>query len=358
MGGLPLCVVNLSDNQLRELPSCLCGTTTLEQLNLQNNSLGEVNAGVRQLRGLKVLNLSHNLITCFNEELCELDSLTHLDLSFNRIEVLPQSVNNLAKLKELLLSDNQLNNESGRCLPPLQRLWELLVLDLSNNRLQLPPRFNDFSERDSIVNVVGSKGRRLKSLSLAHNQLKSFGEAESLVNLQELRLNDNGLERLEESVGRLDGLLLLRADGNQLSELPPLLLGSLTELGLARNRLEKFQGHKLKRLEVLDLADNLLGGFHSNFLPSLARLDLSSNRLDRLELADYPLLKTVALARNQLAVLPTFHPRCKPRSLSLENNSLSELPEAVSNLTSLRHLSLAYNQLHCIPSCLKKLRSL
>jgi len=42
----------------------------------------------------------------------------------------------------------------------------------------------------------------------------------------------------------------------------------------------------------------------------------------------------------------------------LENNSISELTEYISNLASLKQLNLAYNQIQIIPSYVQKLRSL
>lgn len=102
-------VLTAGNNQLSSLPEDLNTLENLEQLQLQKNSIASLPAGISSLRNLEMLVLESNLLSSLPKEIGNLDKLTILDLSHNRIEEIPWEVANLHKLYFLDLSVNRIH---------------------------------------------------------------------------------------------------------------------------------------------------------------------------------------------------------------------------------------------------------
>lgn len=135
----------------------------IDEINLSSNLIPSLNESLLYITNLRNANLSGNLLREFSmQEIYNLMKLRYLDLSFNRIEKLtgrheivteiPSMTllyqlllgNNLLKsldgalaglgnLRRLILSDNLLENIYAE---DFERMEELEILDLSNNRLK------------------------------------------------------------------------------------------------------------------------------------------------------------------------------------------------------------------------------
>jgi internalin A len=194
LAGLPLRDLDLSDNRLRVIQPAAIRIPTLRKLNVAGNhaialpdNLGEampdltaLNLGgtgtprlppsFPKLRRLQDLRLNDAASARrFLPVVCTLTSLRILDLRNCRLADLPLEIADLAMLEKLYVGDNQL-----RSLPPgLAQLHRLRVLDVSNNRLNIPPEIAALTDARSILANIHSARR----LPLNEAKLLLVGEA-------------------------------------------------------------------------------------------------------------------------------------------------------------------------------------
>lgn len=128
-------VLNLSDNHITSLPKDLGTLPNLQELNLAQNLLFKCPKTkwiwMEQLsvsKHLKLLDLSSNQLKEVPYQLGKLSALVTLRLNTNLIEFLPQSLGCLEALKYLDVSFNQLSN-----LPGSIRNLKLSTLNISQN---------------------------------------------------------------------------------------------------------------------------------------------------------------------------------------------------------------------------------
>jgi len=228
---LPEAIVNLTQlesldlrgSHLTQLPESIGNLTRLKSLNLYGNKLTKLPESIGELTQLKSLILSGNELIKLPESIKNLTQLPELDLSGQKLTELPESIGNLTQLKFLNLRENQLI----KLLESIGKLTQLESLDLSGNQLtQLP---------ESIGNLI-----QLKSLNLSKNQLTKLPESiGKLTKLESLNLRGNQLTKLPESIGNLTNLITLSLDQNDLTDLPTSLgnLSNLSDLVINNNPL-------------------------------------------------------------------------------------------------------------------------
>ncbi|XP_013882946.1 leucine-rich repeat and calponin homology domain-containing protein 1 isoform X3 [Austrofundulus limnaeus] len=125
--------LNLSRNQLSSLPACLCGLP-LRVLNASNNKLVSLPETIGQLRGLMELDISCNEITALPRHIGRLKALRELNIRRNLLCVLPEDLADLPLVK-FDLSCNKVST-----IPVCYRkMRQLQSLQLENNPLQSPP---------------------------------------------------------------------------------------------------------------------------------------------------------------------------------------------------------------------------
>jgi hypothetical protein len=216
-----------------EISAVITAVTTI--LNLSQQNLKEIPIlTFTQLR-LKTLDVSSNHLAALPEEIGSLRNLTELSLFFNKIETMPDSLKNLKNLRRLEVSYNRL-----RLVPEaVCELTNLGELTLDNNRLKSLPENISYLEN-------------LTKLSLSHNQLTVLPESiRELFNLTELSLRNNLLTSLPAGIGHLKNLKMLDLSLNPLNSIPVSLteLPKLETLLISANQ-QKLLPQGLNRLQV------------------------------------------------------------------------------------------------------------
>ena len=218
---------------------------SLKNLSLKKRGLTTF-PGIAQAEYIETLDLSQNQLTELPPEICKLISLKTLDLGGNQLTTLPPEIGQLRRLQKVNLSENSLIE-----IPPeVGELVSLLSLDLRGNQLTaLPPEISKL-RRIQRLDIRGNHLSQLphevaeltslRELDLRRNQLTELPrEIGGLVALLGLDVGDNQLTGLPREIFKLTRLQTLKLQGNQLTELPTDIgkLGSLQQLDLQRNKL-------------------------------------------------------------------------------------------------------------------------
>lgn len=268
----------------------------LSVLDLSYNQLTEIPRDLENSRNMLVLNLSHNDIDSIpNQLFINLTDLLYLDLSDNKLDSLPPQMRRLVHLQTLVLNNNPLMHAQLRQLPAmvalqtlhlrntqrtqsnmptsLEALTHLADVDLSCNDLTRVPeclyslgslkRLNLSSNQISELSLCIDQWTQLETLNLSRNQLTSLPSAIcKLAKLKKLYVNSNKLDfdGVPPGVGKLSNLTEFMAANNNLELIPEGLCrcGKLKKLVLNKNRLVTLPEaiHFLTELEVLDVREN------------------------------------------------------------------------------------------------------
>ncbi|XP_067912198.1 protein flightless-1 homolog [Heterodontus francisci] len=268
----------------------------LSVLDLSYNQLTEIPRELENAKNMLVLNLSHNSIDNIpNQLFINLTDLLYLDLSDNNLESLPPQMRRLVHLQTLILNNNPLMHAQLRQLPAmtalqtlhlrntqrtqsnlptsLEGLANLLDVDLSCNDLSRVPeclytlsslrRLNLSTNQISELSLCIDQWTQLEMLNLSRNQLTSLPSAIcKLIKLRKLYLNSNKLDfdGIPSGIGKLASLEEFMAANNNLELIPESLCrcGKLKKLVLNKNRLVTLPEaiHFLTDLEVLDVREN------------------------------------------------------------------------------------------------------
>lgn len=128
--------LNLSYQNLTEIPAVVFEMENLKVLNLNNNKITEIPPEIGKLIHLEKLILSNNKIVDVADEIGHLKALKKLSLRTNKIDQLPSSIGDLESLEVLKIGYNQLVE-----LPDaICRLNKLTQLYAEYNKLELLPK--------------------------------------------------------------------------------------------------------------------------------------------------------------------------------------------------------------------------
>jgi hypothetical protein len=174
-------VINISNNNISELPDYIRNFPNLRQLWLNNNKFKEVPSVVSHIKGLTYLSLSYNPISSLsNLDLSKtsIKSLRLIQVGLNRLDLqCPKT----PTLKSLSLHMNNLNSIEGL----YQYFPNLIQLGVSNNNLSSFP-----SEVENL--------KYLEKINLIKNQIKKLPQIEN-PSLKWVNLQDNPLIYIHEN---------------------------------------------------------------------------------------------------------------------------------------------------------------
>jgi Leucine-rich repeat (LRR) protein len=176
-------LLDFTSNCVQELNEEVGNMTSLTTLLLGSNQISSIPTTLSNLVNLQQLNMFSNQISTIPSQLSQLPELTHLYLGYNRLTQFPtssdeESVHSWERLEELYLGGNPMQSfdvgtmtslkylHAGNMqlteLPSnLSKLTNLILLDVSNNRINLLPQsvlsnLNDLQQLDvSFNNIEG-----------------------------------------------------------------------------------------------------------------------------------------------------------------------------------------------------------
>uniref|UniRef100_A0A3Q2Y9I3 Leucine-rich repeat-containing protein 7 n=1 Tax=Hippocampus comes TaxID=109280 RepID=A0A3Q2Y9I3_HIPCM len=311
----------LDANQIEELPKQLFSCQALKKLSMPDNDLSNLPTTIASLVNLKELDISKNGIQEFPDNIKCCKGLSVVEASVNPITKLPDGFTQLLNLTQLFLNDAFLeylpaNFVSGQKY--FGRFYFPEVLEQIHNLKEL------WMDNNSLQSIPGSLGklRQLRYLDLAKNRIENLDtDVSGCEALEDLLLSSNMLQHLPDSIGMLKKLTTLKVDDNQLTSLP----GTIGSLCL---------------LEELDCSCNEL----ESLPPTIGYLHS---------------LRTFAADENFLIELPREIGNCKNVTvMSLRSNKLEFLPDEIGQMTKLRVLNLSDNRLKNLPFTFTKLKDL
>ncbi|KAK2920571.1 toll-like receptor 13 [Channa argus] len=324
--------VKLSFNKISEINrNNFRNLSRLQILDLQFNWIANVDdRSFIHLGELTTLDMSSNYVSNLTAKLFEgLSNLTKLDLSRNYIGFIhPSAFHFLTSLQTVLLFDNWLRQITD--IEPILQLPHLQELSISYNL------FSSFETKDLRLNV--SSG--LKVLDVSLNKLKKFSITTPI--FPQLKVID--LTRC----GHTGGMTWDIPDRTLLKNLTQLYFGAtLIPFEDIRKVLQNLS--LLKHLRLNYMMKWINKGLLATVckMPTLRRLDLSFNNNGSLgtklvtcsQLTDLDLSYNVMTELSKGSILSMK----RLRSLKLETNLLTRVPEDIRSLSSLEILNLSDN---------------
>ena len=334
--------LNLEGFHLVEVPPYVFGLGYLEVLSFKRNSISQLPPEVSLLRHMQRLDLESNLLRALPVEL-SLCPLVELKLGLNNLEEPPLEVRDRGC--EVIL----------RYLKAQYHAKKVGVLDIRHCFLtSLPPE------------VQRLAGPALHTMDMSDNLMPYLPNLRPLCHTKELRIGNNLLEHLPESIRLLSCLTSLHVHENQLTSLPVTFvhLNALLFLNLDANRLPNLPAVvcRVTSLTSLSVCNNRIPVLDAEVgqLKQLKELRVSGNGLQAIadELCDAAELRLIDLSNNNLELLPGHI--CTPghmerlsnlRCLDITGNLLSVLPSGLGLLaTSLEDLKYDDYELSQLPS--------
>lgn len=145
---------------IEKLPEEFGELRNLQILDISRNQIQELPNSFKYINSLEKLYLDHSCFIKFPKEIYSLKNLILLDLGFNYyLDSIPDGIENLLNLQYLTLCDNNINEVSYK----IEDLKKLVLLNLKNNNfLELPSSLNKierFYYDDQKIKFLSSKDR-------------------------------------------------------------------------------------------------------------------------------------------------------------------------------------------------------
>lgn len=166
----------------------------------------------------------------------------------------------------------------------------------------------------------------------------------SLDSLNLLNISDTTLQILPAEISNLSNLQTLLLYGNEIKTIPDTIgaLDKLKVLDISRNQLDNVPDTitKLQNLTTINLSNNQLTSFP--------------------ELKEFTKLSVIDLSGNKLSQFPDicFEENANLSEIYLKENVIDEIPHSIDQLISLKHFSLAKNQIKKVPKNLANISKL
>ncbi|KAI7891954.1 uncharacterized protein EV154DRAFT_419476 [Mucor mucedo] len=386
--------LNLSHNQISQLPSSLTGWTKLQELQVNQNKLKFVFSADKATvyPALVRLDASNNYISSINKndtivvsmpKLLELSLLNNkftetglvglhgapniqtLDISSNQLQDIPASVTGLSHLQRLDVRGNQLH-----ALPyELGKLAELVAIQCEGNPMRAVSSMSQTQLIESLRSNYNQQADEVQQVEVGQVALTEE-EVEDEVSALNFTQKVNITKRLDLSKKQLSdlsvdtmtfsedipGIILL--NNNEFTLFPmrlSLISNFIVQLHLEHNKMTSFnftmEGVVFTALRTLKLSSNRIKSLDCSgatiSFPKLEELTLSHNGLTALPTnlgQTLPALKILSLSSNKLDDIVDTSFGLKLEILDLSNNDIGYLPPGLSNIQTLKELTVYGNR--------------
>ncbi|KAK3586543.1 hypothetical protein CHS0354_022675 [Potamilus streckersoni] len=280
-----------------------------------------------------------------------------IDLRNNQITRLSKSDFNNINVSEILLDNNYISSIENDTFQNLRN--DLRLLDLEHNQLTyLPPE-------------LGTLGK-LEFLDLRENNIPSIGFNDMIMRqmgdyMRKFYFGHMQLDEWPLSIRHFQQLRQLELYGGIMSQLPVSAFQgfewTITDLSIRNTKLISvpIALQDLHNVETFHFDDNTLVGDAGILAPAFAGMvkSVKTLTLENDSLTDFPdilltlqTVQSLSLARNKLEFVSDASVRkiASPNltNLNLEECDLDRIPGALSQLTSLLELDLSKNRIHTI----------
>ncbi len=229
-------------------PPSISDCTKLTHLKMQNNRLTALPKGIEHFKYLKKLDLSFNKISHIGEEILECENLEELVIQSNKLEILPAILSQLPQLKIINVNCNSISIiEKGLgTAPKLKEIW------LEENQLSILPAA--LLSNSSMHTIVATKNKIIALAEIGSEQKST---------IENLKLNDNQIQKLPQNIGNYKQLKLLGLSNNPIQKLPTTFgkLKKLRSLAIGGTNITEMP------LELLQLNNIKHIKGHEKFMP-------------------------------------------------------------------------------------------
>ncbi len=282
---LELCRCNFDD-----FPKRILSLTSLTRLSLQNNSIMLLNPDLSRLSAIQSLDISRNRLISLTPSLLDLKYLRNLDVSHNQIDSIAYGLDTLSQLETLHCSNNRIS-----ILPISLICKSSFEIQFADNPIVFPPDSIMKLGSDAVIKLC----RSLLNVALRHH---SVTEA----NFSSLHLH----------------------------VLPQILLPGILHPSDFAN------------INVVDLSHNMMN-------TAAVQSAIDSN------ISVFSTVVALKLDFNTLVELPQLSSSTNFFRLSFSRNSIASfIPERLSSQVNLTELLLSHNRISEIPETLTALKSL
>jgi Leucine-rich repeat (LRR) protein len=318
----------------------LCKVKRVSIANLQMNVLPSILLRCDSLQSIELVNCSIRKIQKQINQLLRLTSITILNNRYGR----PLRLRKNDRITSLTI-----HGDHARALPRSYHTFKALeTLDLSNNVLTKFPN-------------GAAQNKKLKELSLQHNELTLQGKLKLHPNLEKLALQHNRIEQVPKQITHFPNLTRLSFNHNRITDVAPEIhnLKKLKHLSFYNNRLTSIPigVYELRSLHVIDLYFNQIEEIDdriSNW-DSLQILFVSHNKLFKLpeKLTSLRLLEELYAYDNRLtSISDEINRLSRLRIIYVQNNCLLRIPTTLLQLDSLEEVDLSENYMTDLPTAI------
>jgi Leucine-rich repeat (LRR) protein len=208
----------------------------------------------------------------------------------------------------------------------------------------------------------------VSKLKIENIELQDIEKINKLKNLQVLRLQNNKLTTIPNTIGELSNLLYLEINQNPINSIPSSILNLflLNELKIYNCKLQKLPNNLayLKSLKIFEIQSNTEKLYTDSALflmPNLKEILFYNTPLNEFPLGLETCIKltSVTIVQCNIDAIPkSFLNQTMVHELELSNNQINEIPKEISGLKSLETLILKNNQIKNLPESLCFLKNL